>query len=102
MTQRDNPEIFKLYNSAKWKKVRKLKLAISPFCERCQEKGLYNSAYIVHHKDYITQENYQDGNVFFNLDNLESLCIECHNKEHFEGKDKKEYTFDENGDIIKK
>lgn len=102
MTQRDNPEIFKLYNSAKWEKVRKMKLGLNPFCERCQAKGLYNSAYIVHHKEYITEENYQDGDVFFNLDNLESLCIKCHNQEHFKDKDKKEYSFDENGDIIKK
>ena len=38
-------------------------------------------------------------NIFFNIDNLESLCRDCHNKEHFE--DKQEYIFDENGDLIK-
>ena len=37
----------------------------------------------------------------FNLDNLESLCMECHNKEHFEGKSKKEYVFDKDGNVIK-
>lgn len=102
MTYRDNPEIFKMYNSSHWKKLRKLKLAVSPFCERCLEKGLYVSAYIIHHKDYVTNLNYSDGNVFFNIDNLESLCLDCHNKEHFEGKTKKEYTFDKQGNVIKK
>ena len=61
--------------------------------------GIYNSAYIVHHKEYITDKNYQDDNIFFNIDNLESLCFDCHQKEHF-GKET-EYRFSENGDLIK-
>lgn len=101
MTYRDNPEIFKRYNSKKWKKVRNIKLAEYPFCERCLEKGLYVPAYIIHHKEYITDLNYSDADVFFNLDNLESLCIDCHNKEHFEGKSNKEYMFDKDGNVIK-
>lgn len=103
MTYRDDPEIFKLYNSKKWHKLRKMKLAISPFCERCLAGGIYTPAYIIHHKEYITNLNYQDGDVFFNIDNLESLCLECHNKEHFEGKPRKEkeYMFDSEGNIIK-
>lgn len=61
--------------------------------------GIYNSAYIVHHKEYITDTNYKDDNVFFNINNLENLCQECHNKEHFS--EQQEYSFDENGDLIK-
>ena len=61
--------------------------------------GIYNPAIIVHHKEYITEDNYMNDNIFFNLDNLESLCKDCHNKEHFE--EKQEYIFDENGDLIK-
>ena len=61
--------------------------------------GIYNAAEIIHHKEYITDKNYNDDNIFYNIDNLESLCIEHHNKEHFE--DKKEYTFDENGDVVR-
>ena len=37
--------------------------------------------------------------MFFNIDNTESLCLDCHNKEHFA--EKEEYIFDENGDLIK-
>lgn len=98
MTYRDDPAIKKKYNSQRWKKLRKLKKNISPFCERCYAKGKYVPAYIVHHKEYITDLNYLDDNVFFNLDNLESLCQDCHNKEHFG--EKENYTFDDNGDII--
>ena len=61
--------------------------------------GIYSPAIIVHHKEYITKDNYMNDNIFFNIDNLESLCRDCHNKEHFE--DKQEYIFDENGDLIK-
>ena len=61
--------------------------------------GIYNSAYIVHHKEYITDLNYEDDDVFFNIENLEGVCQNCHNKEHFAEKD--EYIFDENGDLIK-
>lgn len=54
----------------------------------------------MHHKEYITDLNYEDDNIFFNIDNLECLCQDCHNKEHFSD-DEEEYRFDENGDVIK-
>ena len=99
MTYRDNPEIAKKYKSKRWQKLRHQKILLNPFCERCLSKGIYNSVYIVHHKDYITDKNFEDDDVFFNMNNLESLCKDCHNKEHFAEKD--EYIFDENGDLIK-
>ena len=99
MTYRDDPKIAAKYRSKKWQNLRKQKILLEPLCERCKEKGIYNSAFIIHHKEYITNLNYEDDNVFFNLDNLESLCLECHNKEHFGTK--QEYTFNENGDLVK-
>ena len=99
MTYRDNPEIAKKYKSKRWQKLRKQKILLNPFCERCQVKGLYVPVWIVHHKEYVTDKNYMDDNIFFNLDNLESLCQDCHNKEHFANEE--EYIFDENGDLIK-
>lgn len=99
MTYRYNPEIEKKYKSKKWQKLRKKKLILNPLCERCLEKGISNSAYFIHHKEYITDKNYMNDNIFFNIDNLESLCKDCHNKEHFAIK--QEYKFNENGDLIK-
>lgn len=98
MTYRDDPAIAKKYKSKRWEKLRLLKKNISPFCERCLLNGVYTPVRIIHHKEYITDLNYYDDNVFFNLDNLESLCQDCHNKEHFG--EKENYTFDNNGDII--
>ena len=61
--------------------------------------GIKTPAYFIHHKDYVTDKNYNNDNVFYNLDNLESLCFNCHQEEHFGSKE--EYGFDENGDLIK-
>lgn len=60
--------------------------------------GIYKSAEIIHHKEYITDKNFENDSVFFNIDNTESLCLDCHNKEHFA--EKQEYYFNENGDLI--
>ncbi len=62
--------------------------------------GIKTPAYFVHHKEYVTDKNYEDDNIFFNIDNLESLCKKCHQREHFATK--VDYIFDENGDLIKK
>lgn len=64
-----------------------------------RRSGIYKSAYIIHHKEYVTDKNYEDDNTFFNIDNLESVCQDCHNKEHHS--EEQEYMFDENGDLIK-
>ena len=93
-------EIEEKYKGARWKKTRRLKLQLNPFCERCLKKGIYSPAFIIHHKEYITDKNYMFDEVFYNLDNLESLCQPCHNQEHFSEED--EFIFDENGDLIKK
>lgn len=99
MTYRENPKIAKKYKSKRWQKLRHQKLILNPLCERCLKSGIYNSAYIVHHKEYVTDLNYENDNVFFNINNLESLCLDCHNKEHFS--EEVEYSFDENGDLMK-
>ncbi len=99
MTYRDDPNIAKKYKSKKWQKLRKKKLILDPLCERCLKKNIYSATYFIHHKEYITDKNYEDDDIFFNIDNLESLCKKCHNEEHFKEKD--EYIFDENGDLIK-
>lgn len=58
----------------------------STICARDAE----SHGYIVHHKCYIDLKNIWNTDITLNADNLELLCIDCHNKEHFA-----DNTFDE-------
>lgn len=60
----------------KWAKIREIKLSKDPLCERCLLKGRIIEAVIVHHKDRNPKNN--------QLDNLESICLHHHEKEHKE------------------
>ena len=68
----------RMIQSVQWRKIRAAKLSRNPLCERCI--GVV-PAYLVHHKDR-NQFNIKDYN-------LESLCNECHEKEHKEERFKK-------------
>lgn len=66
------------YKGKKWQKVSRLYMTQRNYiCERCG-----GVAVICHHKKYITPANIYDPSITLNLDNLEALCQECHNKEH--------------------
>lgn len=43
-----------------------------------------NHGYIVHHKHYIDMSNIYNTDITLDFNNLELLCIACHNKEHFD------------------
>lgn len=59
------------YNSTKWKKCRAAYIA-----------SVYGG-YIVDHIIEITPENIDDANITLNHDNLQFLCLDCHNKKTF-------------------
>jgi len=63
-------------------------------CQRCGSSGD-----IVHHKIYITPSNINDPSITLNYDNLELLCIDCHNREHF-SKYNNGIKWDSNGEPI--
>lgn len=91
--QRSNPEIARFYNSPEWKRCRaSYKKSKMNLCERCGKIG-----YFVHHKVYIDMSNIYDTSVTLNFDNLELLCKDCHNKEHFG-----EELFDDEGNLKKR
>lgn len=91
--QRNNPIVQAFYQSSAWKKVKKnYKLSQFGICERCGNPGE-----IVHHKKYITVNNINDSNITLDFNNLELLCRDCHNKEHFA---EIPYRFDEYGNLL--
>ena len=49
------------------------------FCERCERQDT-----ICLHRNYISPANCNNPAITQIFDNLEALCQECHNKEHFQ------------------
>ena len=97
--QREAPEEQKaFYKSMAWMKCRAAYSAsVGGLCERCEAKGLIVPGYIVHHKEYITPENLNDPSIALSFDNLELLCLDCHNKEHF--RKPRRYSVNEYGEV---
>ncbi|AVI05741.1 HNH endonuclease [Staphylococcus hominis] len=87
------------YRSNTWKKCRNAYMdSQHHICERCG--GL---AVICHHKEWLNEDNYINPHIAYGWDNLEALCLDCHNKEHFGSNSiDDELMFDDNGNIIKK
>lgn len=89
------------YWSKEWKRCREAyKQSKSYLCERCLAKGIYSPGKIVHHKVYLTESNYKDPSVSLNFNNLELLCADCHEKEHFSDKTEPRYKINQNGELI--
>ena len=63
----------RFYQSALWRRVRRVKLAKDPLCELCLEAGLIHKTEIVHHIVPI-----KDGGAPLDLDNLRSACKSHH------------------------
>lgn len=83
----------KFYYSRAWKKVSRAYMTSRNYiCERCGRP-----ATICHHKTYLNGVNVHDPEVALNFDNLEALCANCHNIEHFSESRTK---FDSLGNII--
>lgn len=101
------------YLSKAWQDVRKaVWLKQNLLCARCHKpvyvdgiseyipKGQRRTG-IVHHKIYLTETNINNIDITLNIDNLEGLCKDCHEKEHARGQGiRKGYRFDENGNLI--
>ncbi|AZV88280.1 endonuclease [Bacillus amyloliquefaciens] len=76
---RQRNELDKIYNTARWKRVRKVVLIRDGYlCCECRRRGLITEANTVHHIIALRD----DPSRAFDLDNLETICLECHNREH--------------------
>jgi 5-methylcytosine-specific restriction protein A len=73
-TRADKREDDRIYSSARWRRLRKQKLAASPLCEAHQEMGDVVVATVVDHRIPIRH----GGKPFPSLSGLRSLCWPCH------------------------
>ena len=74
-----------LYQSKRWKELRKLYYQEHPLCERCLKEGKITPAENIHHKlspfvKGLTPEEKE--RRAFDWSNLMAVCVECHIKEH--------------------
>ena len=70
---------YKFYHSPAWVKLSKLFLSSKNYiCERCGQPAV-----LVHHKTRLTSQNLTDTSISLNPENLEALCLACHNQEHW-------------------
>ncbi|WP_333861925.1 HNH endonuclease [Clostridium sp.] len=84
------------YRSKEWVKCRNGFMQSKNYiCERCGK-----AADIAHHKKHITPQNINNPNITLNWDNLQALCIECHNVIHGSNPCIEGVSFDSAGDLI--
>lgn len=82
------------YNSKEWRRVSTAYMSSKLYiCERCGKP-----AQICHHKTWLNESNVLDATVSLNPDNLEALCIDCHNAEH--GLRHDITVFDDAGNVV--
>ena len=87
----------RFYKSTAWKKCRKAfidyRITVDGgLCQTCREEP----GYIVHHKEWLTEENIDNPEITLNHDNLKYDCLICHNKET---KEELNYYFSSDGQI---
>lgn len=92
----------KFYESQTWRDCQAAYMKkANHLCERCLAKGRHEPARIVHHRIHLTQENLGDPELMYGFDNLEALCIECHNTEHRRGRKVRRWKFVD-GELVTK
>lgn len=63
-----------LYNTARWRNLRKAQLTAEPLCRMCARLGRVTAATVA---DHVTPHK-GDEALFFDRTNLQSLCKPCH------------------------
>ena len=88
------------YKTKTWQRVQRQYMQhVNFLCERCYKRGLIEPAKFVHHKEHLTKALLSQPEKLYGFDNLEALCFECHNAEHF-GRKNKRYEIDKQGKLI--
>lgn len=66
----------RLYKTRRWASLRELHLSQSPLCVYCLKSETVNPADVVDH----VRPHKGDLRLFWDRDNLQSLCASCHDK----------------------
>ena len=93
------------YKSKAWRKCRALFIAFrisidGGMCQHCKEA----LGYIVDHIEELTPENINDPYITLSHDNLQYLCLPCHNRKTFGRREatREGLMFDENGELVRR
>ena len=74
---------YEIYHSKQWEIARKLIISrANGLCEQCLAKGIYKPGLVVHHIEWLTNENKRDPFIAYGSDNLIYLCYDCHDSIH--------------------
>ena len=88
----------RFYKSQAWKNIRDVAMKRDAYlCVDCLKSGRYTPAEEVHHIIPLTPDNIEDTDITLNLDNLVSVCRECHKARH--GARQHRYSVDELGHV---
>lgn len=69
----------KFYESKQWRRISAAYMSSKSYiCEECGKP-----ATICHHKIWLDGSNVKDPEIALNFDNLEALCLDCHNRIHY-------------------
>lgn len=77
-------ERMQIYNTARWRELRKVKLMSDPLCEMCLKEERTTPAEDIHHiTSFMTVEDMTARKALaFDYNNLMSLCDVCHQRMH--------------------
>ncbi|WP_127059119.1 HNH endonuclease [Veillonella ratti] len=107
------------YNATRWRKnARAFAESKLWICERCQNRHIKKAVadhsgdvdgvitkgkqrFIVHHVEPLTPDNINDDYIAYGWDNLQLLCIECHNTVHAKHCIGRQLVFDGDGNLVK-
>lgn len=64
----------RLYDTARWGRLRERQLRLHPLCRYCKERGKVTAATVCDH----IKRHKGDTRLFFDFANLQSLCKQCH------------------------
>ncbi|WP_438720421.1 HNH endonuclease [Enterococcus sp. AZ103] len=79
INQRVMDDVAKLYKTHRWQRLREVIISRDyGLCQECKRRGIITRGVVVHH----LIEAREDITKFWNKDNLQLVCLACHNKEH--------------------